>query len=133
MPGTLVRDSNATNLLTGSTLNAAGTTTSTAVQIDKPGEIQFVLTTGTVTGTSPTGDFEVKGADDSGMSTNVVSYGRFSQRDTTDGVTKYLRARVDSKYVQVTVILGGTNPVFTGSTLYARMPNDRRTQITTSA
>jgi hypothetical protein len=125
MPGSLVKDNLASNLATGSTLNAAGTTNGTAVQLEKPGVVRFELSTpATVTGTTPTLDVEIKGADDSGFTTNVVSYGRFSQvagsTASQQSLFKYLAAQVYSKYVRATVILGGTSPVYTGLAITPR-------------
>src|SRR5438045_2451431 len=107
MPGSLVKDTLAPNLASGATLNSAGTTSGTVVQIDKPGTIRLELATSTVTGTSPTLDVEVKGADDSGFTTNVVSYGRFSQA-TASNVLRFMVAQVFSKYIRATVVVGGT-------------------------
>ena len=120
MPGTHVADALAPNLLSGSTLNAAGTTDGNVWEALWPGKIRFELTTGTVTGTSPTMDIELKGCEDSAFSGTVVSYGRFAQRDTTDNATRWLEADIQSKYLKATVVVGGTTPVFTGSTLYPR-------------
>lgn len=121
MPGTLVKDTLAPNLATGSTLNAAGTTNGTAVQIMKPGAIRFELATpGTITGTTPTLDVEIKGADDSGFTTGVVSYGKFSQVTTGVSLFKYLAAQVYSNYIRATVVIGGTTPVYTGLVITPR-------------
>jgi hypothetical protein len=125
MPGSLVKDNLASNIATGSTLNAAGTTNGTVVQIEKPGVVRFELATpATITGTSATLDVEIKGADDLAFSVNVVSYGRFSQLSGSNAsqqsLFKYLAAQVYSKYVRATVILGGTSPVYTGLTITPR-------------
>src|SRR3954471_18529227 len=121
MPGSLVRDANAINLLTGATLNSAGTTNGTVQRLDKPGEVRFCLLTSTVTGTTPTISIEVKGADDLAFSTNVVSYGLFATTSGTGaaqtGISRYLDANVYKRYVRATVVLGGTSPVYTSSTL----------------
>jgi hypothetical protein len=139
MPGTLVRDALASNLAVGVTLNAAGTTTGTAVDISKPAEVEFELATSTVTstGNSATLNVEIKGADDVGMSVNVVSFGRFAALTGTDAaqsnVKKYLRARVDKRYVTATAILGGTAPVYTGTTIMPVMKDLLRQAKSTSA
>lgn len=118
--GTYVADALAPNLLTGATLNAATATDGVVWEALWPGHIRLELTTGTVTGTNPTLDIEVKGCEDSAFSGTAVSYGKFAQHDTTDNVTAWLDLDIQSKYVKVTVTVGGTNPVFTGSTLYPR-------------
>lgn len=125
MPGSIAKDALASNIASGSTLNAAGTTNGTVVQIEKPGVIRFELATpATITGTSATLDVEIKGADDSGFTTNVVSYGRFSQLSGSNAsqqsLFKYLAAQVYSKYVRATVVLGGTSPVYTGLAITPR-------------
>ena len=137
MPGTLVTDAIAVDIFAGVTLNAAGTTSGTVQQLDKPGQVQVEMITGTVTGTSPTLDVEVKGADDSAFTTNVVSFGRFSQLSGTGsaqtGLTRRLFARVDKKYVRATVIVGGTTPVYTGTTCKLVPPNKKRNAKDTTA
>lgn len=126
MPGTVVRDANATNLLTGATLNAAGTTTSTAVELGWPGDVQFVFTSGTVTGTSPTATIEIQGCETSDFSTaDVVTLGTVSNANASNA-TYAVTTYCDSRYVRCSVVLGGTSPVYTGSTLYAVPPHDRR-------
>jgi hypothetical protein len=125
MPGSIAKDALASNIASGSTLNAAGSTNGTVVQIEKPGVIRFELATpATITGTSTTLDVEIKGADDSGFTTNVVSYGRFSQLSGSNAsqqsVFKYLAAQVYSKYVRATVVVGGTSPVYTGLAITPR-------------
>jgi hypothetical protein len=118
--GTYVADALAPNLLTGATLGSAATSDGTVWEALWPGKIRFELTTGTVSGTNPTLDIQLKGCEDSAFSGTVVSYGSFAQRDTTDNVTAWLDLDIQSKYLKAVVITGGTNPVFTGSTLYPR-------------
>lgn len=139
MPGTLVRDALAAQIFAGATLNAAGTTNGTAVQIDKPGEVEFELATGTVasTGNTATIQVEIFGADNSAMTTNPVSFGKFGYTSGTDlaqsNTKKYLRARVDKKFIRATVVLGGTAPVYTGSTLKPVPKDFLRVAQTTTA
>jgi hypothetical protein len=116
--GTYLADANADNLLAGSTLNAAGTTTGTIVQVNWPGDVKLVLTTSTVTGSTPTLNILIEGdetADFSGTTTR--SYGRFGAVAAESNATHEMNAYIDSKYVRATVIAGGTSPVYTGSTL----------------
>jgi hypothetical protein len=133
MPGTLVTDANAANLLAGATLNAAGTTTSTVVQLDRPDEVIFRLVQGVVTGTSPTIRITVQGSDDSSFAT-FVTYGTFGASGTqaTAGVSKQLTASAYLKYVRLSVVVGGTSPVYTGSTVYCQPENYLRTRTVTA-
>lgn len=139
MPGTLVRDANALNLAAGATLTAAATVTGTAVDISKPQDVQFELATATVgsTGNSATLSVEIKGADDLAMSVNVVSFGRFSALSGTDAaqsnLKRYLRARVDKRYVQATLVIGGTAPTYAGTTITPVMKDLLRNAKTTTA
>ncbi len=117
MPGTYATDALETNLLTGATLNSAGTTSSTAVEVDWTGVAEFVLTAATATGTTPTLDVVIQGSETSGFGSSV-NLGAFSQQTATG--TKYLVADVRSKYIRASVKLGGTTPSFASSTLYLR-------------
>jgi hypothetical protein len=134
MPGTMVRDALAPNLLAGATLNAAGTSNGTVVQIDKPGDVRFLLTIGTATGTTPTLDLEVKGADDLAFTVNVVSYGRFSSiAGGVVGSTRVMDADVFKRYIRATPVIGGTTPSYAGSTLQVVIEHDRRVAATDTA
>lgn len=133
MPGTLVQDNLAPNLLSGATLNAAGSTNGTAVQLDRPGEVSFVLTLGTVTGTSPTFDVVIQGCDSSGFGSNVITYGQIeTSGGSQSNLSRQITARAYHTYVRAVVTVGGTSPVYTGSTLYPRLPQDRRTRSVTA-
>lgn len=139
MPGTLVRDALVANLFTGATLGSAATSSGTAVQIDKPGEVEVEIATSTVasTGNSATLTAELFGADNVGMSTNKVSFGRWSILTGTDAaqsnIKRYLRARIDKKFVQVTITTGGTAPVYTGATCKVVPKDFLRVAATTTA
>jgi alpha-D-ribose 1-methylphosphonate 5-phosphate C-P lyase len=134
MPGTVVRDALEANLLTGATLNAAGTTNGTAVEVLWPGDVQFYLTTATVTGSSPTMTVLIQGADDSGFTTNVVDIGAFDAVGDEDNAVKQLGSLfVDKRYVRARVALAGTSPVYTGSTVTMVPPHDRRVRATSTA
>lgn len=137
MPGTYVRDANASNLLSGATLNSAGSTNATAVEVSKPGNVRVRLATSTVTGTNPTIEVELKGADDSGFTTNVVSYGKFGittgNAAAQSNVTKFFEADVRKRYVRATVVLGGTSPVYTGATCTLELPEDHANYFVDSA
>lgn len=119
--GTYVQDANSANLLAGSTLNAAGTTNGTIVQVDRPGDIFAVLETSTVTGTTPTISIVVQGSDDSGFASGVVEYGTIRIVTGAAAAQTNVRKHIDiiayKKYIRAVVTLGGTTPVYTGSTL----------------
>lgn len=132
MPGTLVRDANAPNLTAGATLNAAGTTDGTVVELPWSGKIAWKLTTGTVTGTSPTLHVEIQGSDSLTFASGVVSYGRFAPIGDEDNVTRYLSAYHDKRYARARVIVGGTTPVYTGTTINPVLPHDKRTAAWTA-
>lgn len=133
MPGTLVTDALAVDLLSGLDLDGASTQTGTAVEVNKPGDVAFVLTTTTVTGADASIDIEIQGSDASGFGSGVVSYGHFDPVIVTDdNVTRVLNAKVYKRYVRAVVILGGTAPVCTGSTVYTRQPHLKRTSSTTA-
>lgn len=121
MPGSLVHDANSANLLAGSTLNAAGTTTGTITQVDRPGDVSIVLVTSTVTGTTPTIALTVSSSDDVTFAAGVVGHGTFGiatgAAAAQSNVEKKLMVYIHKRYVRVSVTLGGTSPVYTGSTL----------------
>lgn len=133
MPGTLVQDALAPNILVGATLNAAGTTNSTAVQVDRPGDVAFVLTLGTVTGTTPTSDITIQGSDDNTFATGVVTYGQIeTSGGSQSSISRQISAYVSKQYVRAVVVLGGTSPSYAGSTLVPRQLHDRRTRSVTA-
>lgn len=135
MPGTLVQDSLAPNLLSGATLNSAGSTNGTAAFVNYPGEISFVLKTSTVTGTSATLDVVIQASNDSTFASGVVTLGQFElsgSNASQTSVTKRIYSRCDHKYLRAAVTLGGTSPVYTSSTLYVRQPYDRYTRTSTA-
>lgn len=130
----MVRDQLQADLLLGATLNAAGTTNGTVVQIDKPNDVRLLLTIGTATGTTPTFDVEVKGADDLAFTVNVVSYGRFSSiAGGVVGSTRVMDISCFKRYLRSTSVLGGTTPSYVGSTLNVVLEHDRRVAATDTA
>lgn len=139
MAGTYVRDANGPNMLSGATINAAGTTNGTAVDLSAEGtEVAFVIKTGTVTGTSPTLTAEIKAAEDLGFTTGVVSLGSFgvpagtaaAQSNAERSFTVFVPTR--KRYARATVTLGGTSPVYTGATLVPSLKHYHRTYDTTA-
>lgn len=132
MPGTLVSDSLAAELL-NTTVASAGTVNGTAVEVPYPAEVAVELATGTVTGTTVTFDVEIQGADDSGFTTNVVSYGRFATlTEASDNVTRYLEARVYKRYMRARHITAGTTPSVP-VVIKVREPHYQRVNATRSA
>jgi hypothetical protein len=135
MPGTLVRDALAPNILAGATLNAAGSTNGTIVEVVHPREVAFILETGTVTGTTPTLTLTIQGSDSATFASGVVTYGTIVLTGTTaaqSNTARQVQAYAALRYLRATVVLGGTTPVYTGSTLTPRMEHDRRTKATTA-
>jgi hypothetical protein len=136
-PGTLVSDSLEANLLTGATLNAAGTTNGTAARVDRPGEVAFVLETATVTGTTPTISIVVTGSDDSGFGSGVVTYGTVTlltgAASAQSNVRRSFNAKVYKTWVRAAVTVAGTSPVYTGSTLKVKQPDYFRAASTSAA
>ena len=103
MPGTLVTDSLASDLLTGSTLNSAGTTNGTVADLGHPCEFGVRVETGTVTGTSPTLDITVQASSTSDFSSDVVDVVAFPQIGDEDNVVKHLVAYTPKRYVRAAV------------------------------
>lgn len=132
MPGTLVTDSLASDLLTGSTLNSAGTTNGTVADLGHPCEFGVRVETGTVTGTSPTLDITVQASSTSDFSSDVVDVVAFPQIGDEDNVVKHLVAYTPKRYVRAAVTVGGTSPVFTGTTAKAVERHLLRTPSTTA-
>lgn len=124
MAGTFVKDANAANLLAGSTLNAAGTTNGTIVQVNDPCYVSFELATATVTGTTPTLVVEIEGdqtADFTGTTTrSLFTFDGLGDND--DATFRSQSIFIDAKFIRTRVTLGGTSPVYTGSTCTMQAP-----------
>lgn len=132
MPGTLVHDANAENLVdpaadpgTGSVTRTA-TTTGTGSELGRPGRVRVRLKVGTVSGTLPTCDVELEASDSSTFASGVVSLGKFDQV-TAGSVTRFLEADVQHKFVRAVATIGGTSPSFV-LTVSAEIPYFRRTK-----
>jgi hypothetical protein len=132
MPGTLIQDALASNLASGATLNAAGTTNGTVVELPWSQEIQLKLVTGTVTGTTPTLNVEIQSSSTSDFSADVVSHGRFAQVGDEDNETRYLTIYHDKRYIRAVVVIAGTSPVYTGTTITPVLPHDLRSSTTSA-
>lgn len=124
MAGTFVADAGAFDLLAGATLNAAGTTNGTIRQVNDPCYVKFVLTTGTVTGTTPTLVVEIEGdqvADFSGTSTrSMFTFDTIGDNDNATFSSPPIF--IDSLYIRARVTVAGTTPVFTGTTVKMQAP-----------
>ena len=121
MPGSLVTDANAANVLLGATLNAAGTTNSTIVAVDRPGEAIVRLVVGpTVTSTANSATLKVvvSGSDSATFASGVYSYGTINSTGT-DALQANSAHQINvsfyHRYVRCSVVLGGTAPVYTGT------------------
>lgn len=133
-PGTLVTDYLESNFLSGATLNSAGTTTGTAVEVNRPGDVAFVLELSTIGGTSPTMTISLQGSDTSDFSDDVVTLATVASSGATDDNNTYsVCAEVYKQYVRASVVLGGTSPVYTGATLKMRQPHWHRSSSTSAA
>jgi hypothetical protein len=140
MPGTVVRDALAPDLLDGLDLDDAGTETGSSVELVWPAEVAFALETGTVTGTSPSITVTIQGSDLANFAAqgaNVVTVGSFG---TTSGTAASQSDRqytfstyVDKRYVRAVAVVGGTTPDYSGSTLKAVGPHDRRVRSSTTS
>ena len=134
MPGTLVSDALATgaNALYTGTISSATTTNGTATELIHPRWVQFILDTGTLTGTGQ-GRVSIQGADDSGFTTNVVSYAAFPEiSESDDDVVFETTGYVDSRYIRAQIITEGT-PSSWALSVEAHEPHYKRVPGTTSA
>jgi hypothetical protein len=128
MPGTLVSDASAPELLDGSNVTATGQ--GSAVEVGYLGHVRAMLALGTCTGTTTSLDLKVQGSDDSGFSSGVVDYGEFPTKDQDDdSTTSFLDIVVQHRYVRANYVVAGTSPVFPATlTLeeseYLRTPTD---------
>lgn len=129
MAGTPVRDALETDLLADCTLDSAGSTNGTALEVLWPGQVQFLMELGTVD--SGTGDevleVIVQGCETSDFSTaDVVELGRLNAVDTDDDGELAFTTHVDAKYVRAVAVAGGTTPDFSGTTVKVVQPHYHR-------
>lgn len=129
-PGTLVRDALAYELL-DATVTGANDGAHTAVLVSRPGRVAVFLETGSVTGSTPTLDVELQGADNSAFSEGVVSYGAFPQIGDEDNAEYVLEATVFKPYMRVVTAAGGSNPSFP-VVITVRTQHDRRNEDRTA-
>jgi hypothetical protein len=129
MPGTVVRDALAVDLLADVDLADEGAAQEgTALEVLWPGNVQFYLEIATVTGTTPTLVIDIQGCETSDFSTAaVVEYGQFEAGDEADGTVFAFETYVDSKYVRAVADVSGTTVVY-DATLKVVLPHDRRTR-----
>lgn len=123
-PGTMVSDSLEVNLLSGMDLSDnAGPTNGSAVTVDRPGRVAFVLQLSTVTGTNPTMRVDVQASDSSTFADDVVTVASLYTSGTTADNSEYqVEAYVPKKYVRAVVTQSGTTPDYTGATVYVKQP-----------
>jgi len=118
MPGSVVRDALATDLLDGLTLDDETFVLEpgTAWEAGWCRHTQFVLAIATVTGSSPTLDIDIQGCETSDFSTDaVVTLATISAGDEADGTVLAVTADVNSKYVRAAVTITGTTVVYTAT------------------
>ena len=129
MPGSLVRDAIAVDLLAAVDLEDEGAAQNgTAMPILWPKEVQFLLDITSVTGTSPTLVIDIEGCESSDFSTtDVVTLGTITAGDEADGTQLAVQTYVNSKYVRAVADVGGTTVVYT-ATLKAVPYHDRETR-----
>lgn len=126
MPGTQVRDTLAPVLQASSSQTATNTTT--GVLVNRPGDVEIKMTTGTVSGTSPTIDVEVQASDASAFGSGVVSLGKFAQVSTATQ-TRYLRAYCSKAYMRLIITVGGSStPTVNTVVVTVHEPNYQRTR-----
>ena len=133
MPGTVVRDALETDLLADCTLDSAGSSNGTALEILWPCEVQFLCETGTIdSGSSDeTLEITIQGSENSDFSTeNVVTLGTISLVDTDDNGSFGFTTYVDAKYVRAVAVAGGTTPDFSGTTVKVVQPHYDRVRGT---
>lgn len=125
MPGTHVRDALETDLLDGVDLATDGSDTGDAVEILWPGDVQFILETGTVSGTN---NVVIQGCETSDFTTaDVVRLGRIDVVANDDDATLGFETFVDARYVRAVVTIG-TSGDMTGSTLKVVPKHYKRTR-----
>jgi hypothetical protein len=139
MAGPFVRDTNAAELFTAAVdLDTAGTTTGAAVEVNSPGQVVIEIDTATVTSTGNTATLtvNVEQSDVSNFATKT-EVGNFAILTGTDAAQSdkiaRLKTRVDKRYARVVVTLGGTAPVYTGTTCKVHPRHNRDTKSTDSA
>lgn len=134
MPGTVVRDANAPDLLADVDLEDEGAAQNgTAWDAQWPGWVQFVLEIASVTGSTPTLAIDIQGCETSDFSTaDVVTLGEIYAGDEADGTVLAFTTYVDTRYVRAVADVSGTTVVYT-ATLKPVYPHDRRVRDTAGA
>lgn len=119
MTGVLVQDANAPNLLAGTTLDSATTSTGTVVDLHWAGLAEVWVDVGTVTGTSnPTLDIQIQESPDADFGTagNINDLAHFDTLPDTDDAEYVQSLRISERYVRTSIAVTGTNPDFSGAT-----------------
>jgi hypothetical protein len=128
MPGTVVRDAEAPNLLAGvTTTTAAGANQAgTAWEASWPDHIQFVLDITAKAGTTPTLSVDIQASESPTFAANtVVTLGTIVAVDAATPSTFALDAHVDARYVRAVSTVTGASGSYT-ATLRPVLPHDRR-------
>lgn len=125
MSGSQMFDALTPNLLSGMTLDADGTIEGTAVQVNAPGQVRFLLTLPNTANDAEI-QVQIQGCETSDFSTSDVrNFGGYP--NVTDAAAQTAAAQlpfeydtyIDSTYIRAHVImLDGTNGDFVGATLY---------------
>jgi len=117
MSGVVIRDANEVDLLAGLALNSTGTKTGTAHEVAWPGPHLVIVEALAITGTSPTCDITIQGCETADFSTaDVVEIGTINLVGTDDNGEFAIVANGDYQYIRAVAVVGGTSPVFTGTT-----------------
>lgn len=133
MPGTVVRDALAPDLLSGVTLTtAAGANQAgTAWEASWPGDIQFSLVVTAKSGTTPQISVDIQASESSTFGAGTITtLGTIVAADpaiTGNNAVFALESYVNSRYVRAVSTVTGTSGTIT-ATLVPVPPHDRRTR-----
>lgn len=129
MPGTVVRDALAPDLLSGvTTTTAAGANQAgTAWEAGWPEEVQFSLVITAKSGTTPLTVIDIQGSESATFADDVVTLGTITVLDPTVPATHGFSTHVNSRYVRAVSTVTGTTGTVT-ATLVPVLAHDRRTR-----
>ena len=123
MPGSLVRDDNAAQLLDGTALTT--TTVGSWVNAGHVHEVLCELVTGTVTGTTVVCTVDIELADD-GSATGLTQLHSFTAlTEADDAVTRTMPLYVNQGWIRASATISGTTPSVP-VTVTLRLPHDHR-------
>ena len=123
MPGSLVRDDNAAQLLDGTALTT--TTVGAWVNVGHVHEVICELVTGAVTGTTVVCVVDIELADDAAAAglTQLHSFTSIDEND--DAVTRKMPLYVNQGWIRASATISGTTPSCP-LTVTIRLPHDHR-------